>query len=183
MKKKPGSEAVLLAALAFAAHKHRNQRRKDVDASPYINHPIALAHLLVTEGGVSDTSTLVAALLHDTVEDTDTTFDEIRARFGKVVADVVREVTDDTSLPKGLRKQLQIDHAPHLSRRAALVKLADKTVNLRDLASHPPAGWPLRRKQAYYDWAKAVVDGLPPVNHRLRQAFDQAHAQRPKRAA
>jgi GTP diphosphokinase / guanosine-3',5'-bis(diphosphate) 3'-diphosphatase len=170
---------MLLAALEFAAHKHRNQRRKDVDASPYINHPIALAHLLVAEGGVSDTLTLVAALLHDTVEDTDTTYDEIRQRFGKTVADVVLEVTDDTSLQKSRRKQLQIEHAPHLSKRAALVKLADKTINLRDLAEHPPAGWPVRRKRQYFDWARAVVDGLPPVSRKLRQAFDLAHARRP----
>jgi guanosine-3',5'-bis(diphosphate) 3'-pyrophosphohydrolase len=177
--KKTRPEAALLDALAFAAHKHRNQRRKDVEASPYINHPIALAHLLAAEGGVNDAKTLTAALLHDTVEDTDTSFDEIRQRFGRVVAEVVREVTDDTRLPKATRKQLQIDHAPHLSRRAALVKLADKIVNLRDLHSHPPAGWPLRRKQQYFDWAKAVVDGLPPVSPKLRKVFDQAHAQRP----
>ena len=173
-------EAWLLAALEFAAHKHRDQRRKDAQASPYINHPIALAHMLVAEGGVTDTKTLVVAILHDTVEDTDTTCEEIRARFGKLVADVVQEVTDEKSLPKARRKQLQIDHAPHLSKRAALVKLVDKTANLRDMVTSPPAGWPLRRRQEYFDWAHAVVDALPPVNKKLRGAFDAAHAQRPK---
>jgi GTP diphosphokinase / guanosine-3',5'-bis(diphosphate) 3'-diphosphatase len=176
MKQLPAStQAWLLAALEFAAHKHRNQRRKDITASPYINHPIMLAHMLVAEGGVQDTKTLVAAILHDTVEDTDTTCEEIRARFGKLVADVVLEVT----LPKARRKQLQIDHAPHLSKRAALVKLADKTANLRDMVTSPPVGWPLRRRQEYFDWARAVVEALPPVNKRLRQAFDAAHALRP----
>jgi GTP diphosphokinase / guanosine-3',5'-bis(diphosphate) 3'-diphosphatase len=173
-------EAWLLAALEFAAHKHRNQRRKDAQASPYINHPIALAHMLVAEGGVTDTKTLVAAILHDTVEDTDTTCEEIRARFGKLVADVVQEVTDDKALPKARRKQLQIEHAPRLSKRAALVKLADKTANLRDMVASPPAGWPLRRRQEYFDWAHAVVAALPPVNKKLRRAFDEAHAQRPR---
>ena len=105
----------LIDAVAFAAHKHRNQRRKDVEASPYINHPIALARVLAVEGGVSDEKTLVAAVLHDTLEDTETTFDELRKRFGRKVADVVAEVTDDKSLPKAKRKHLQVEHAPHLS--------------------------------------------------------------------
>ncbi len=136
----------LLVALEFAAHKHRNQRRKDADASPYINHPIALARLLAEEGGVTDVATLIVAVLHDTVEDTDTGHDELRVRFGKTVADAVAEVTDDTSLPKARRKALQIEHAPHMSKRAALVKLADKTCNLRNVADHPPATWPLARR-------------------------------------
>ena len=177
--KKPSIESQLFEALAFAAHKHRAQRRKDVEASPYINHPIALARTLAVEGGVTDTRTLIAAVLHDTVEDTDTTFEEIGAVFGAKVADIVREVTDDTTLDKADRKRLQIEHAPHLSKRAALVKLADKTSNLRDVASSPPRGWPLERKRAYFDWAKAVIDELPSVNKRLRAAFDDAYSKRP----
>ena len=169
----------LLDAIAFAAGKHRNQRRKDAEASPYINHPLQLAHVLATEGGVSDLKTLMAAVLHDTVEDTETSYDELRERFGKKVADVVMEVTDDKSLPKAERKQRQIEHAPRMSKRAALVKLADKTCNLRDVVGSPPAGWPLRRKQEYFDWAKQVVDGLPPVNDKLRRAFEAAVALRP----
>ena len=177
--KKPSIESQLFEALAFAAHKHRAQRRKDVEASPYINHPIALARTLAVEGGVTDTRTLIAAVLHDTVEDTDTTFEEIGAMFGAEVADIVREVTDDTKLDKAERKRLQIEHAPHVSKRAALVKLADKTSNLRDVASNPPHGWPLERKRAYFDWAKAVIGDLPPVNKRLRGAFDEAYSKRP----
>jgi len=107
----------LLIALEFAAHKHRDQRRKDASASPYINHPIALARLLAAEGGVTDVKTLVAAVLHDTIEDTDTTYEELVEHFGRKVADVVAEVTDDQSLPKPRRKALQIEHAPQLSRR------------------------------------------------------------------
>ena len=123
--------------------------------------------------------TLLAAILHDTVEDTDTTFEEIAAMFGRKVADVVREVTDDKRLAKPERKRLQIEHAPHVSKRAALVKLADKTSNLRDVAANPPEGWPLARRRAYFDWAKAVVDGLPPVSKALRAAFDEAYSRRP----
>jgi len=173
------SPADLLVALEFAAHKHRNQRRKDADSSPYINHPIALARLLAVEGGITDTATLMAAVLHDTVEDTDTSYEELLEHFGKKVADVVAEVTDDRNLPSERRKALQIEHAPHMSKRAALVKLADKTCNLRDVAHRPPAGWPLARRQQYFDWARAVVDALPPVSKKLRRAFDAAHAARP----
>lgn len=176
---KQTAESLLFDALAFAALKHRNQRRKDADASPYISHPIALAQLLATEGGITDTKMLIAAVLHDTVEDTETSYEELRSRFGKKIADVVAEVTDDKTLPKAERKRLQIEHAPHMSKRAALVKLADKTCNLRDVAHAPPADWPLARRREYFDWAKAVVDGLPAVSKPLRKAFDTAYAQRP----
>src|SRR6185369_9806273 len=129
----PTTQAQLFDALAFAAQKHRDQRRRDAHASPYINHPIELARVLSVEAGVTDVTTLVAAVLHDTIEDTKTTYDELLARFGQAVA----EVTDDKALPKAERKRLQVVHAPHKSERAALVKLADKTCNLRDVADNP----------------------------------------------
>jgi guanosine-3',5'-bis(diphosphate) 3'-pyrophosphohydrolase len=169
----------LLKALEFAAARHRDQRRKDAEASPYINHPIALAALLADTGAVEDPVVLQAAVLHDTIEDTETSYDEILARFGKDVADVVMEVTDDRTLEKAVRKQMQVDHAPHKSREAALVKLADKTCNLRDIASSPPPGWSLERRREYFDWAKRVVDGLPKVNPALEQAFEEAWRARP----
>lgn len=169
----------LLGAVMFAAERHRNQRRKDAEATPYINHPIALAHLLATTGGIDDVTILQAAILHDTIEDTETTAAELSARFGDDVTRIVLEVTDDKTLPKPRRKELQIEHAPHKSRGAALVKLADKTCNLLDVASSPPADWPLSRRQAYFDWAKQVVDALPRVNDALLSAFDQAYAARP----
>jgi guanosine-3',5'-bis(diphosphate) 3'-pyrophosphohydrolase len=171
--------AGLLAAISFAAHKHRDQRRKDAAASPYINHPLALAHVLATEGGVTDLKTLMAAVLHDTVEDTETTYGELVDHFGTKVADVVMEVTDDKSLAKADRKRAQIEHAPHMTKRATRVKLADKICNLRDVAHNPPADWPLARRQEYFDWAKAVVDGLPQVNKRLLKAFQVAFDARP----
>ena len=170
---------LLLKALAFAAHKHRDQRRKDAEASPYINHPIALADALVNEGGITDPEVLCAALLHDTVEDTDTTEAELADAFGARIARIVAEVTDDTKLPKEDRKRLQIEHAPLLSREAKLVKLADKLCNLRDVADHPPAKWDLQRRREYFDWAKQVVDGLRGVHPRLEAAFDAAYAKMP----
>jgi GTP diphosphokinase / guanosine-3',5'-bis(diphosphate) 3'-diphosphatase len=178
-----GELALLLKALAFAAHKHRDQRRKDADASPYINHPIALADALVNEGGVTDVEVLCAALLHDTVEDTDTTHEELLDAFGSRIARVVAEMTDDKRLPKAERKRLQVEHAPHVSQDAKLVKLADKLCNLRDVAERPPAGWDVVRRREYFDWAKQVVDGLRGAPgeemRRLEAAFDAAYARRP----
>ncbi len=171
--------AMLIGALSFAADKHRNQRRKDNEASPYINHPIMLAKILAVEGGVEEGTVLCAALLHDTIEDTETSYNELAEQFGYEIADVVREVTDDKALPKAERKQLQIEHAPHLSQAAKLVKLADKIANLRDVADHPPSKWPLERRREYFDWAKRVVDGLRGAHARLEAAFDAAYARRP----
>jgi len=169
---------LLVDALAFAAYKHRLQRRKDPEASPYINHPIALAHVLVG-AGVTNPKILAAAVLHDTIEDTETTYEELRERFGKTVAGVVREVSDDKTLPKAERKRLQIEHAADLSRRARLVKLADKICNVRDVAANPPHDWPLVRRREYFDWAKAVVDRIRGTNKKLETAFDEAYAGRP----
>ena len=169
----------ILLAAEFAARKHRRQRRKDRDATPYINHPLALARLLWTTGRVRDPIVLAAALLHDTIEDTRTTRAELVRHFGAGVANVVVEVTDNTRLAKATRKRLQIEHAPKLSTRARLVKLADKTCNLRDVAKSPPAGWPIRRRREYFDWAKAVVDGVRGTHRRLEASFDRAFRQRP----
>ncbi|MGQ0512375.1 MAG: HD domain-containing protein [Betaproteobacteria bacterium] len=177
--------ALLLRALAFAAHKHRDQRRKDAEASPYINHPIALAEVLAREGGVGDIEVLAAALLHDTIEDTDTTQAELRQAFGERIAGIVAEVTDDTSLPKAERKRAQVEHASTLSEGARLVKLADKICNLRDVADRPPAQWELARRQAYFEWARQVIDGLRGTGKedsaRLEAAFDAAYARKPGR--
>lgn len=171
--------ALVLKALAFAAEKHRNQRRKDAEASPYINHPIALANVLVNEGAVAETDVICAALLHDTLEDTDTSTDEIEAHFGATIRAIVQEVSDDKALPKADRKRLQIEHAGNISREAQLVKLADKICNVRDLASSPPAGWSLERKREYFDWTKAVVDRVRGVHATLEALFDEAYAAKP----
>jgi len=170
---------LLFDTLAFAAHKHRAQRRKDKEASPYINHPIALADVLANEGGVEDPVTLCAALLHDTIEDTRTTYQELRKAFGKEIADVVMEVTDDKSLRKYVRKRRQIEHAPYLSRRAKLVKLADKICNLRDVNRSPPVHWSRGRRRKYYEWAKQVIDGLRGAHPGLERLFDHEYARKP----
>ncbi len=171
--------ARIIKAADFAAHKHRGQRRKDAEASPYINHPLALARVMKLEAGVDDVTALVAAILHDTVEDTETTLEELAEAFGPEVAAIVAEVTDDQALPKPERKRLQVERAPHSSPRARLVKLADKICNLRDVAVAPPAHWPLERRQAYFDWAKAVIDGLRGTHARLEALFDEACRARP----
>jgi guanosine-3',5'-bis(diphosphate) 3'-pyrophosphohydrolase len=175
-----GELALLLKALAFAAHKHRDQRRKDAEASPYINHPIALADVLVNEGGVAAVEVLCAALLHDTIEDTETTPQELEREFGPQIATIVLELTDNKMLKKGTRKRMQIEHAANASREAKLVKLADKICNLRDVNARPPAHWNLERRREYFEWAKSVVDRLRGVHPQLEAAFDRAYAQRPE---
>jgi guanosine-3',5'-bis(diphosphate) 3'-pyrophosphohydrolase len=165
----PTHMETVLRAAAFAAEKHRNQRRKDVEASPYINHPIQLAYILV----------LAAALLHDTVEDTQTTFDEIEIVFGHEIARIVAECSDDKSLSKLERKQAQIDKAAKLSHRAKLVKLADKIANVSDIDGAPPAGWSVERKREYFDWSKQVVDRLRGTHAVLEARFDAEFVKRP----
>ena len=171
--------SLILKALEFAALKHRDQRRKDAQASPYINHPIALANVLAREGGGTDSTVLAAALLHDTLEDTQTTPAELRDAFGETVASIVEEVTDDKSLPKAERKRRQVEHAASLSREAKLVKLADKICNVRDVAAHPPAKWDLARRREYFDWAKEVIDQIRGIHPVLERKFDEAHALKP----
>lgn len=164
--------AAIVKAAQFASEKHRNQRRKDADASPYINHPLALANVLATEGGIDNPDVICAALLHDTIEDTNTTADELTTHFGPKVTSIVLEVTDDKSLDKAVRKEEQVRHAPHISPEAKLVKLADKICNLRDILASPPADWSADRKRAYFDWAARVVNGLRGVHPGLERTFD-----------
>ena len=171
--------ALLFSAIAFAADRHRDQRRKDAGASPYINHPIALARVLAVECGVTDTATLAAAILHDTIEDTKTTRDDLEERFGKRIAGIVAEVTDDKRQRKHERKAAQIRHANRLSRQAKLVKLADKICNLRDVADSPPANWPLRRRREYFEWSRAVVAGMRGTHPKLERLFDLAYSRKP----
>ncbi len=168
----PAALVSLIRAIDFAASKHRQQRRKDAEASPYINHPIALARVLAVEGGILDPVVLCAAVLHDTVEDTETSIAELTDVFGAEIAGVVAEVTDDKALDKATRKQLQIEHAAHSSPQAKLVKLADKICNLRDLLASPPAGWPAERKHAYFAWAGRVIDAVRGTHPGLEATFD-----------
>ncbi|XP_058119050.1 guanosine-3',5'-bis(diphosphate) 3'-pyrophosphohydrolase MESH1 [Anopheles ziemanni] len=161
----------------FAAIKHRNQRRKDTEETPYINHPIGVAQILSAEAGITDFDVLQAAILHDTVEDTETTFEEIETHFGTTVRSIVQEVTDDKTLPKEKRKLLQIEHALTISHQAKLVKLADKIYNLRDLQRCKPQNWTDERCREYFIWAKQVCDNLKGTNEPLERILDDIFRQ------
>lgn len=168
--------ANLLKAIEFASRKHSMQRRKGEDASPYINHPIAVAHLLADTGRITDLVTLMAAVLHDTIEDTKTTGEELEEQFGRAVREVVEELTDDKTLEKEVRKQLQVDHAPGLSPRAKAIKLADKIANVQDVSDCPPADWNLTRRVEYLDWTEKVVAGCRGTNAPLEKFYDEVLA-------
>ncbi len=170
--------SLLLAALKFAALKHRDQRRKDKKSTPYINHPIEVADTLWQIGGVRDMVTIVGALLHDTLEDTNATPEEIHHLFGEQVLALVQEVTDDKALPKRERKRLQIERAPYKSSRAKMLKLADKICNINDIIHSPPHNWSLKRRQEYIDWSKQVVAGLRGVNPALEAHYDAIDVQK-----
>jgi len=167
---------ILLTAIHFSADRHRPQRRKDALKSPYINHPIEVAELLWRVGGVRDVAVLLAAILHDTIEDTEATPDEIRSLFGEEVLGIVLECTDDKSLPYMDRKRLQIETAPQKSEKAKLVKLADKTCNLHDLNQSPPRWWPKIQKQEYLLWSQKVVAGLRGTNKDIEALYDEEYA-------
>ena len=162
-----------IEAADFAARKHVGQRRKGNDAAPYINHLLEVAHLLASIGKVDDDDILIAAVLHDTLEDTGATKNEITEKFGETVCGYVLEVTDDKSLPKAERKQLQIEHAPHISTGAKLIKLGDKISNIRDVIENPAKGWDDQRRLEYVEWGEKVVAGLRGVNADLENYFDK----------
>ncbi|XP_044599021.1 guanosine-3',5'-bis(diphosphate) 3'-pyrophosphohydrolase MESH1 isoform X2 [Cotesia glomerata] len=172
--------SLIIKCTNFAAKKHKNQRRHDYEATPYINHPIGVANILTEEGKVYDPNVIVAALLHDTVEDTDTSIEEIEREFGPKIKSIVAEVTDDKSLPSQERKRLQVVHTPYISHEAKLVKLADKIYNLRDLQRCTPVGWTSTRVQNYFQWSKDVIQGCRGTNDKLENIFDGIVSQQPK---
>lgn len=163
----------ILRAANFAAIKHKDQRRKNADQTPYINHPLGVANIISQEGGVTDSDVICAALLHDTVEDTSTTMDELLNEFGSRITGIVAECTDDKSLPSAERKRLQIVNASGSSHEAKLVKLADKLYNLRDLNVDAPVDWSEERRTNYYVWAHQVVEGLRGTNKALEDKLDE----------
>jgi guanosine-3',5'-bis(diphosphate) 3'-pyrophosphohydrolase len=182
MKREEGKFSIasmdmFLKTLTFAAEKHQNQRRKGKKELPYVNHPIQVTHILWEIGQVRDVKVLTAALLHDTLEDTDTTPSEIQTLCGKAVLNLVQEVTDNKSLPKHLRKQLQIEHAALISQNAKLIKLADKICNVHDLIHAPPLGWSIERIIAYLDWSEAVIAQLRGTNQALEAEYDRVLAE------
>lgn len=165
--------AKLLQAISFAAKKHSSQKRKGSDGEPYINHPVEVTNLLANIGKIQDINVLIAAVLHDTIEDTETSGEDITNLFGAEVCGMVLEVTDDKSLPKDRRKELQIEHAPHLSVGAKQIKLADKISNIRDVTENPPSDWSNQRRLEYVEWGEKVVAGLRGANENLENYFDE----------
>ncbi len=165
------NEIKVLKAAHFAALKHKNQTRKDHNASPYINHPIAVALTIAEVGRIDDADILAAALLHDTLEDTDTTPNELEQEFGSRIRTLVEEVTDNTHLPSKERKRLQVEHAPELSNGAVLIKLGDKIANVKDMIKAPPIGWSGTRRREYLDWAEEVIANCPKINTELENQF------------
>lgn len=166
----------LARAFDFAARLHAGQRRKGPRAEPYVNHLSDVARRLAEATGGRDPDLVIAGVLHDAVEDTDATPDDIAVAFGADVAAVVAEVTDDKSLPKDVRKRLQVERTPHKSVRARRLKLADLASNLTSLADDPPARWPLERRRAYVTWAEAVAAGCRGVDAALEAGVDAALA-------
>jgi (p)ppGpp synthase/HD superfamily hydrolase len=158
----------------FAAHRHATQRRKGIKAESYVIHLTEVARLLAEATDGSDHHLVMAGLLHDTVEDTGTTSEELAARFGEDVATLVAEVTDDKSLERHERKRMQVRTAPGRSKRARMIKIADKIANLRSLRESPPMGWSARRKADYAAWAREVVAACGPTDERLEALFEEA---------
>lgn len=167
----------IFRAASFAAEAHKKQTRKDANSTPYINHPLRVAELLI-DSGVTDEATIIAALLHDTIEDTNVTVDELIIYFGTEVADLVLECSDDKSLSKSMRKKLQIEHTPFISDKAKLIKIADKIDNMTDILENPPLDWSLQLKLKYFDWARDVVAGARGVNTNLDESFDRMYLMR-----
>ena len=168
----------VFAAAHFAAEKHAQQKRKGQNQEPYINHLIEVAELVANSSAALDPELIMAAFLHDTVEDTGVTLTELEQRFGPDVAGLVAEVTDDKSLPKETRKHLQVEHAHKKSERAQVLKLADKISNLRSILSSPPVGWSVERQRQYFEWAKEVVERLPSPNALLKTEFEKTYSRR-----
>ena len=161
---------LVLKASQFAALKHCDQRRKD-GKTPYIIHPISVAMILSEIGSIEDLEILSAALLHDTLEDTDTSVHELDKNFGSRVRIIVEELTDNDMLTFSQRKQMQIDNALYLSKDATLVRIADKISNVYDVIENPPPAWNQKRCNKYVDWAEAVMNNCQKVNQDLENHF------------
>jgi (p)ppGpp synthase/HD superfamily hydrolase len=170
----PSSVTLLARAMDFASHRHAGQRRKGLRAEPYDIHVTEVARLLAEATDGADPALVAAGLLHDTLEDTRTSVDELRAAFGEDVAGLVLEVTDDKTLDRAERRRRQVAEARTKSLRARMIRIADKTANLHSIAESPPLGWSARRKAEYVAWAREVVAGCRPANGRLEQLFEEA---------
>ena len=166
-----GDIGLITRAANFAAHAHRAQKRKDSSGTPYINHLTEVAWLLAEAGCAAHV--VAAGYLHDTIEDVEVSYEELVAEFGQEIAEIVLAVTDDKTLAKQVRKELQVDHALHATADQAAVKMADKISNLRSLQRTPPHGWSGERLIEYVHWAHRVVSNLPEKNPDLLMRYEQ----------
>lgn len=163
-------------AVKVASTAHKFQMRKD-GVTPFICHPIIVADLISSVGGVQNEDILAAAILHDIIEDTPTSYEEVKSMFGSTIANIIMECSDDKSLLKAERKLIQVAEARYKSYAAKIVKLADKIANMNDILNNPPTTWDKDRKLAYFDWSKEVVDaGLRGNNPNLESMFDDVYS-------
>lgn len=162
---------LVVRAAYFAGEKHRLQRRSDIEQTPYINHPLELAHILTEEGDIYCMDTICASLLHDTLEDTETSPEELNKHFGEIITSIVIEVSNDMTLNSQQRREYELRKVASLSNKAKLVKIADKLANIRDVSTMPPAGWTREKKQNYFDFALEIVDQVKDASPRLHQIF------------
>jgi (p)ppGpp synthase/HD superfamily hydrolase len=167
----------VMRAADVAAKWHTNQRRKGAAQEPYMNHLLEVANLVTEATNGTEPNVTIAALLHDAIEDQNVGADVIASGFGQDVANIVLEVTDDKSLPKAERKRRQVESASKKSREAKLIKLADKTSNLRAVANSPAPDWSIERRREYVEWAKSVVAGIRGTSPWLEKQFDVAAEQ------
>ena len=181
MTRKLSDIGLVLQAAHFSADKHRDQRRKGVRNTPYINHPLEVAERLNRVAEIEDAITLVAAILHDTIEDTETTARELARLFGAEIAQIVEELTIDKEPHWTARKRNEIDGAPLLSPKAKLIKLSDKISNVADTISNPPGDWTLQRRRDYLEFARLVADGCRGQCDALDAEFDRIHSEAKER--
>lgn len=160
---------LIFNAIDFAAEKHRLQMRKNKDKTPYISHPLGVAYNVAHYGEIKDASVIIGALLHDTMEEMQASFEEIEKHFGKQVASYVRDMTDDKKLSFSERKRLELIKASKTSKGVAEILLADKLYNVNDLLHNPPEAWSRVRIDRYYQWVQSVIDRLPSGNEAFKK--------------
>lgn len=160
-------------ALAFAAEQHKYQRRGGYDPLPYINHLIKVSSAIIQIGQEENPDIIIAAILHDVVEDSDTSYEDLAGQFGAPVADIVAELTDDMELPYNQRKALQVEGASKLSLAARKIRIADKASNIQDIFTYP-LDWKEEKKIAYLENSLTIVDQIRGTHAALEAWFDQS---------
>jgi len=163
------AEAVLGAAI-FATEKHKSQVRSNEKKTPYIIHPIEVADLVMKIGHVYDKDVLITALLHDVMDDTQTTYEQITSLYGTKVSSYLEEMTSKQGLSLKEQKKQQIMQAFRQNPSVAIIKLSDKLSNLKTLATSPPPSWSRDRIDQYFQWAQTVIENLPESNQLLKKA-------------